>query len=153
MLEAAKLSDIPRIVALGREMHAESSYRDQAFDGAKVGRLLAGLIQGAGVVFVARRGDNIIGGLAGGVTQNWFNDDLIGFEYGLFVSQQHRGIIAARALVTAFHSWCWMRGAVRIRMGITTGVHAESTAKFYRKLGMHDAGSFFDMENPNVPRS
>lgn len=146
MIRAAVHGDIPRLVELGALMHGESKYRAQTFDRDKVGRLLASLIAGDGVVFVAERGGLVVGGMAGGVAPNWFNDDLLGFEYALFVAPAARHGITAMKLVSAFTNWCALRGAKRLRVGITTGVQVENTAALYRALGYVDDGIFLSKE-------
>ncbi len=146
MIEAATIEDVPRLVELGALMHAEApNFCELPFSRVKVAQTLVGLIQGGGVVFVARRGGEIVGGIAGGVAPNWFNDELQGFELAVFLAPEARHGLTAMRLVRAFFIWCQARGARRVRMGITTGVHTDSTARFYRALGMQDAGVFFDM--------
>lgn len=147
MIEVATIEDVPRLVDLGAVMHAESPrFREQPFSRVKVAQTLVGLIQGRGVVFVARRDGQIVGGMAGGVAPNWFNDELQGFELAVFLAPEARHGLTAMRLVRAFFLWCRARGARHVRMGITTGVHTDSTARFYRALGMQDAGVFFDMD-------
>jgi GNAT superfamily N-acetyltransferase len=146
MLEVATLLDIPRIVDLGQQLHDTSDYRDIPFNRAKVGYLMASLIQGAGVVFVHRRDGEIVGGIAGAVAEHWFSDELHGFEFSFFLEPSARHGITALRLVRAFENWCRLRGAKSIRMGITTGINQEGTAGFYRHIGFKDAGVLFQLE-------
>lgn len=145
-VEVATPDDAPRLAALGWEMHQESSYRDQPYDEAKVRTLMMRLIGGAGVVFVVRRDGQIVGGIAGGVTENWFNDERIAFEYGLFIEPAARHGITAMRIVLAFCKWCEIKGARRVRVGITTGVQVEGTAALYRMCGFVDDGVFLTKE-------
>jgi GNAT superfamily N-acetyltransferase len=146
MVEAATLLDIPRLVELGAAMHAESSYAGRDFDRVKVGQLLAALIAGGGVVFVVRRDGEVVGGMAGGVAPQWFGNDLTGFDYGLFLIPQARHGTLALRLIRAFEVWCRIKGAKDIRLGITTGVRPEGTARLYQSAGYSDGGLLFHKE-------
>lgn len=146
MIRAATLDDLPRLVMLGAAMHAESTYRDQPFVAEKVANLLGALINGAGVVFVSTRDDVVMGGMAGGVATNWFNDEQVAFEYGLFMSPAARHGMSALKLVSAFDKWLQLKGVKRSRVGITTGVNVDGTAALYRSLGYVDSGVFLTKE-------
>lgn len=144
MIRPATLEDIETIVEIGKVMHQESSYRDLPYDCEKVGALMGGLIDGNyGVVFVAENGGEIIGGIAGGVTQFWFCDESHGFDYCFFVHPEHRGGSAAFRLLLAFELWCKRMGAKYMDIGITTGVNIDKTTRFYEKMGFVSSGCFF----------
>lgn len=144
MIRVATLDDIERIVELGGCLHAESSYGELPFDSVKVSNLMAGLIGGGyGVVFVAEKAGEIIGGIAGGVTEFWFCDELHGFDYSFFVHPEHRGGSAAFRLLLAFESWCKNMGAKQMDIGITTGIHVDKTTRFYEKMGFVKSGQLF----------
>lgn len=146
MVEPATLLDIPRIVQLGQLLHETSTYRAIPFNPEKVGRLMATLIDGAGVVFVTRREGQIVGGIAGGVTAHWFSDELHGFEYSFFIEPGARHGITALRLIRALEHWCKARGAKSLRMGITTGINETGTGNFYRHVGFEQAGTLFQLE-------
>lgn len=146
MIEVAKLEDVIRIVDLGELLHQESTYRGIPYSRPKVAILMTKLIAEDGVVFVAKKDGVIVGGIAGGVTEHWFSDEKVGFEYSFFLAKEARNGITAIRLIRAFASWCSLRGAKAMKMGITTGINAERTAEFYRSLGMKDDGVLFQME-------
>lgn len=146
MIRPASPSDVPRLVALGAEMHADSSYRDQPYMPEKVADLMHRLIGGAGVVFVSERAGEVVGGMAGGVAPNWFNDEAVAFEYGLFMQKKARQSTAAARLIDTFCYWAKARGAKRLRVGITTGVQVEGIARLYRSRGFADSGLFLTKE-------
>lgn len=146
MIRPARFEDIPRLVELGTMLHQQSSYADMPFDRVKVAGFLASLIGGAGVLFVEDRDGVVIGGLAGGITEQWFSSEKVAFDYSFFIEPSHRGGITAIALIKAFIAWARIKGAARITMGITTGINVEATSKFYRRLGFKDVGPLFSME-------
>jgi GNAT superfamily N-acetyltransferase len=146
MIRAATLADTVHIVDIGEALHEESTYREIPYSRDKVIVLIRSLIQGAGVVFVAEKEGQIVGGIAGGVTSHWFSDELTGFEYSFFVLPEHRHGLVAMKLLLAMKAWCTAKGAKTLRIGITTGINVEGTARFYRHMGFRDAGNLFEME-------
>lgn len=146
MIAAAKLEDVIRIVDLGEMLHQESTYRDIPYSRQKVAALMTKLIAEDGVVFVSKKDGVVVGGIAGGVTPYWFSDELVGYEYSFFLEPGSRHGISALKLINAFKAWCKARGAKRLRMGITTGINADGTARFYRMAGFSDAGALFETE-------
>jgi len=146
MIEVGKIEDVDRMVELGALMHAESDYRSIPYDRYKVSALLRRLMTQDGVVFVVRQGGEIVGGIAGGVTEYWFSEEKVGYEHALFMRPDTRNGIMAIRLIKALKAWCKLQGAKELRMGITTGVHVEATARLYRSQGAKDAGLFFVME-------
>lgn len=139
MIRPAKLEDLPMLVSLGYEMHLESRFSHERYDAEKVEKLLRSLIEGDGVIFVADHDGEIVGGFAGGITQRWFNDTKVAFDYGLFVREGKRNGIIAMRLVSAFKSWADIFGAV-VECGIVSGVHPESTERMYHAIGFDRVG-------------
>jgi len=146
MIRPATLTDVLQIVEIGEALHEESTYRDIPYSSDKVIGLMRSLIQGGGVVFVAEKDGQVVGGIAGGVTSHWFSDELTGFEYSFFVLPEHRHGLVAMKLLLAMKAWCTAKGAKTLRIGITTGINVEGTARFYRHMGFRDAGNLFEME-------
>lgn len=145
-VEVATPEDAAEIAALGQILHDTSSYAAIPYRPAKVEALMRNLASGAGAVFVVRKDGEIVGGIAGSVAEHWFSDELLGFEYSFFVREDVRHGLTAVKLMSAFTIWCKARGAKRVRVGITTGINVEGTAKLYRHIGFSDLGPLFEME-------
>lgn len=146
-VEVATPEDAPRIAELGELLHDTSSYADIPYNRAKVEALMRTLTAGGdNVVFVVRREGVIVGGIAGSVSAQWFSDEKLGYEYSFFVEPSARNSGSAVKLLSAFKTWCAMRGAKKVRIGITTGIQEEITGKFYRRMGFQDAGALFQWE-------
>lgn len=146
MIRAATHDDIPRLVELGQLLHDTSSYASSGINPEKVATLLGQLIDGLGVVFAAEVGGEVVGGFAGAITEQWFSDDLIAFDYSLFIEPDKRHGLTALKLILAFQNWAKAKGAKEIRMGITTGMNVEGTSRLYRHLGFKYVGPLFQME-------
>lgn len=146
MIRPATNDDIPRIIELGHLLHQTSSYASMTFDPGMAASFIESLISGLGVVFVADVGGVIVGGIAGGITEQWFSSDLLAFDYSFFIDPKVRSGITATRLMLTFTEWARLKGAKNIQIGITTGINEEGTARFYRSLGFVDSGLFFNKE-------
>ncbi|MCK3849941.1 GNAT family N-acetyltransferase [Pseudomonas sp. W2Jun17] len=146
MIRPAKHSDVPRLIELGTLLHSTTSYSTMNFCPVKSAAFLHELINGQGVVFVAEVRGEVVGGMAGGVIDQWFSNDLIAYDYSLFVEPSKRnGVIAVR-LIQTFKEWARLKGAKQIYMGIGTGVSVEGTTRLYESQGLRNIGPLLMME-------
>ncbi len=139
MIRVATTADIPRILELGHLLHATTSYSAKAIVPEKVAAFLEALISGDhGVIFLAEQGGEVVGGLMGGLTDQWFNHDLIAYDYSFFLVPGH-GFSAVK-LMRAFELWAKARGASEIYMGIGTRVGVDGTVRLYESMGFEHFG-------------
>jgi len=146
MIRPAKHSDVPRLIELGTLLHATTSYSTMSFCPDKSAAFLHELINGQGVVFVAEVRGEVIGGMAGAVTDQWFSNDLIAYDYSVFVEPSKRNGVIAIRLIQAFKEWAKIKGAKQIYMGIGTGVSVEGTTRLYESQGLRSIGPLLMME-------
>lgn len=147
MIRVATESDIHRIVELGEMLHQESDeYRDIEYDRLKVAETMLALIRAEGVIFLYESGGEVLGGIAGGMSEFWFSRERIAGDFSLFVHPDHRHGMIAVKLSLAFHNWARLMGARRVQMGITTGINTEGTARLYQSLGMKKVGILFQKD-------
>ena len=146
MIRPAKHSDVPRLIELGTLLHATTSYSTMSFCPDKSAAFLHELINGQGVVFVAEVRGEVVGGMAGAVTDQWFSNDLIAYDYSLFVEPSKRNGVIALRLIQAFQEWAKLKGAKQIYMGIGTGVSIEGTTRLYESQGLRNIGPLLMME-------
>jgi GNAT superfamily N-acetyltransferase len=147
MIRAAKHSDVPRLIELGTMLHKISSYSSMAFSPEKAEAFLHELINGQnGVVFVAEISGLVVGGMAGGIVDQWFSDELIAYDYSIFIEPSRRSGITATRLVLAFEEWARIRGARHVQLGIGTKLNVEGTSKLYQSLGFEVFAPLFQKE-------
>ncbi|WP_431482237.1 GNAT family N-acetyltransferase [Pseudomonas solani] len=147
MIRTATHDDIPRLIELGTLLHGISSYAKVGFEPEKASRFLAHLIDDrGGVVFVSEKDGVVVGGLAGGLTDEWFSSELVAYDYSVFVEPAHRNGYIAIKLIRAFETWAKSMGAVRVHMGIGTSMHVEGTTRLYEALGFSFFGPMFVKE-------
>jgi len=146
MLDIAKTEDIPRLVDLGRAMHAESRFAMIPFDDEKVHSLFANLISGTGIVFVYKRESEIVGFGLFSTGEIFFGRALLAFELGVFILPEYRGGMGAVRIIGAARQWAIERGAVMLDLGITTGVTEDRSGQFYQSMGAQRVGALFSMD-------
>lgn len=147
MIRPATPADIPQMLALGEAMHAESRYARMAWCTPKVCGLLDMLIASDdGLVLVAERGGEIVGGFMGMVSEHYFSRDKVATDFALFIAPDRRGGIAASRLLQAYREWAQARGAVSVQLGVTTGVNTEDTARLFERCGFERVGVLFEFK-------
>src|SRR5262245_44982824 len=108
MIRRATMEDVPRLVALGAQLHAESPrWSRLQFDTEKVETLLIALVtQSFGFAWVACDEDgHVIGGLLAEIGEHWSSRDLVAQELSFFVEPGKRGALAAARLIATLDAW------------------------------------------------
>ncbi|RKG35182.1 GNAT family N-acetyltransferase [Acinetobacter guerrae] len=146
ILRVANLSDIPILVQFGELFIAESpNYQEREYDPEKVASHYKTLLKD-GLLLVVENDGQVVGGFAGGIGKDWFNDQKIAFDYVLYVKPEHRKTRVAYMLVDGFIRWAQLNGASRIQVGTTTGVESKGCIRLYGHFGLKQYGTLLDME-------
>lgn len=141
----ATLADVEAIVQLGKHLQQSSAYADKGFSEAKAKSVVAMMVDSeSDNAFVAEDDQQIIGFFLGGLTYEWFSDDLLGFDYSVYVTPAKRNGRTAIKLFKAFEAWAKAKGAIRMQAGITTNINIEGNRRFYHFLGYEDGGVLFE---------
>lgn len=144
-LRMATPDDLPAIVVLGRVMHQESSFAPMDYDVDRVKETISDLMNKSQFVVVAEdTNGEVIGGMAGMVTQSWFGNDMVANDLALFIHPDHRGGLMVVRLVKAFVHWAKLAGAKQIRPGVVSG--SRTAEALYDRLGFTRCGATFCME-------
>lgn len=132
---------MPELLAMARELVAEGRFAPFGFIESRVRETFEPLIDGAGVIFVAEEAGRIVGGMACGISRDWFSEVPLTFEYGLYTRAGHRGGMAGARMIAAYLTWASaLAPVVNINAGVTSGIHQERTIALYiavaRRLGI-----------------
>lgn len=142
MIRPATHDDLGALLVLAEQMHGESRFARRRFSLDKMARLFATLIDSEdGLVLVAERNGEIVGGFAGYVAEDWFGPDRMSGDFGLFVDPRSRGLSTAAGLIKGYVAWAQARGVAQPEVGISTGVHTETTTRLYEALGFERIGN------------
>lgn len=144
-LRMATHDDLADICVLGRVMHDESTFAPMNYDVNRVKETISDLIDKSQFVVVAE-GTNgeLIGGMAGMVTQSWFGSDMVATDLAVFIKPDQRGGMVAIKMMRAFVQWAKLAGARQIRPSVHTG--DERAEKLFERLGFARCGASFVME-------
>ncbi len=146
MIRNAVLEDIPQMLALGVEMHAESMYAPFEFDHSKVADLMTALIQtNAGICIVAEVEGEILGGFIGSVYPHWFGNELQASDYALFIAKRHRQGSTAGRLIKEYIQQAKAQGAKQIMLANSTGYEPERVARLFEVFGFKRRGYVFEL--------
>lgn len=143
MIREATHDDLPSLLALGARMHAESPrFSRLTFSGARLRQTLAALIDSPqGFLWVGVFDDMVVGGMAGIAAPHWASDDLVASDLALFIHPDFRGGMLPVRLVNRYLWWARTEVKATLRqLGITTGVHTETTARLYERMGLTRCG-------------
>lgn len=137
MIRAATLEDIPALVELGRQLHAESPrWSRLAYSAEKVAALVHYLITSSdGFAWVAVRRGAIVGYLIALIDAHWCSDDRVAQELSFFVRSDARGALYAARLIAVLDAWAEMKGAKWCQVGISTGIDVKRAVRLYQRLG------------------
>lgn len=147
MIRDAIPADVPQLIALGRLMAIESPrYSRLTYSPEKLDRLFRSLIESPdGYLVLAEQRGEIVGVMAGVVTDHWMAEERIATDFGVFVRADSRRGGDAACMVRGFVEWAIAAGAAEIDFGISTGIEVEQTARFYHRLGLRQFGLMFEV--------
>lgn len=146
MIREATLDDIPRLLELGQVMHQESPvYNAFPLNEDRVVGFLSYLINSDdGCVFVAIQDGEVIGGMAGIVSEHLWSDIRLAYDIGWFFLPEHRGHLTSIRILQAFLEWAKSK-AEQIMIMNTSGVNTERILPLYEKQGFKKAGAILYM--------
>lgn len=137
MIRLATTADIRAMVALGREVHAQSRFAAHPYSESDASLTALEMIRAShGCALVADHGGSIEGFLLGGVMPCFFGPTRVASDLVTYARRPGDGV----RLVREFIRWAKARGCEEIEMGISGGINPERTSQLYEKLGMPKIG-------------
>ncbi|MDE0408367.1 MAG: GNAT family N-acetyltransferase [Alphaproteobacteria bacterium] len=92
----------------------------------------------------AELGGRVIGGLIGAIGAHYHSPALGASLQGLYVLPEHRGSLAAVKLLHGFRRWAKGHGAVRMYVGVTSGIDIARTDRLLKRLGFRVTGGNYE---------
>lgn len=136
MVRRATVMDIDVLIEMGRGFLAYSAYGQSVpFDQDQMARGLCAVLD-AGVIFVAEKDGEIIGGIAGCMSALWFSPSTkIATEMAWWMKPEHRGSKLAIKLLREFERWGKERGASHVVMSDLVIEGGTPAGQLFEKLG------------------
>lgn len=145
MLRQMTEADIPFVVDLLREMHAQAvNYRALEYSPDRVGEVCRQVIE-TGYAVVYEVDGKIVGVMGGLVYQPAFSRDLMAADMVLYFRPDNRGIAPIRTVVD-YIRWAKSMGVKIISVGVTAGVDDSHAVRFYEDMGFRQSGYQLKME-------
>jgi GNAT superfamily N-acetyltransferase len=138
MIEVYRHTLFSVVEALARAMRDEGSFKSNSWNPTK----LEAMLESPDVFCALIKDDQhqYYGGIIGMVSEQFFGNDIIACDLGLFILPSKRGTSAAPRLIQAFEHWAKERGATEIHLGQTTGVEVDRTRRLYEAMGYEVVG-------------
>ena len=132
--------DLAARVAMARRVYEE---RDDGlpYDEDMVRRALERrLKKPGGCLLQAELDGRVIGGVVGSIGPHYHSPALGALLESFYVLPEHRGSIAFVKLLHGFRRWARTNGAVRMYVGVTSGVDIARTDRLLKRLGFEPTG-------------
>lgn len=131
------VDDLPTIISLAQQMHAESTYAGYTFDYDKALNIARHiLVSTKHCAFVAESSDEeVFALLVAYVDEFFFSKDLQAQDYLVYAAPSRRGSSAVVRLIEMYEAWAKDVGAKRICLGVSAGINDDRVRKLYSRLG------------------
>lgn len=129
--------DVPVLLDLAREAHAESWYADFAFDAGKAERTIHAALEAddALPLVVETANGQIAGFFLAAITEHYFSRCRFACDVVIYVAPAHRGGPAFAKMIQAYEAWCRIKGVEEVVLGFSSGSMGEKVSAMYRRLG------------------
>jgi ribosomal protein S18 acetylase RimI-like enzyme len=147
----ATSEDLPRIVALAKEMHAETSFRTLSFNEAKAAtETLSSILNPGMLVVVAEDRGKIVGIIAVYLDRPYFSDDLVVYDHIWYVSPEARGSLVGPRLLKIASEWARQCGAKAVFVTLGSDVSQDRVGKLVERLGYSRLGGYYRKDIDSV---
>ncbi len=135
-------ADIAARVALARRAWEEMDDRELTFDGELVRQTIERKMAQPEkhCLLQADCGGRVVGALMGVVERHYHSPAVGASIFSWYVLPEYRGSLAAIRLLHGFRRWAKRRGAVRLYVGVTSGIGIARTDRFLKRLGFRVRG-------------
>jgi ribosomal protein S18 acetylase RimI-like enzyme len=137
--------DALQILELGKQLHQESHFRDEPFDGQRCWNLLGSTISNPTERFIAFDSE-YRGFILLGMSEHFFSGKKIASDYCFYVKPEHRGSTVAWRLLLEARKWAAENKAISLTIFHNTGIDIDKAQRLFTKLGFDMKGYIFTQE-------
>jgi GNAT superfamily N-acetyltransferase len=143
--------DLPALLALSKEMHAETSFRTLSFSDAKTATEILSAILNPNMLFVvAEDRGQILGMIAAYLDRPYFSEDLVVYDHVWFVGKESRGSMVGPRLLKYVAEWARLCGAKSVFVTLGSDVSQERVGKLVERLGYSRLGGYYRKDIDSV---
>lgn len=137
-------ADLPQIMRLAREMHAETSFRTLTFDEAKAATEVMSNIMNPDVfACVAEDRGQIVGIVSAFLSQPYFSQDIVAYDHIWYVGKEARGTFVGPRLLKLLAEWAGLCRAKAVFVTLGSDVSQERVGKMVERLGYSRLGGYY----------
>ena len=143
-------ADLPEIVRLAKEMHAETSFRTLSFDEAKsAAEIMSCMTNPTNFVCVAEDNGRLVGLVSVYLTTPYFSNDRVVYDHIWYVAKEARGSLVGSRLLKYVSQWSELQEAKAVFLTLGSDINADRVGKLAELHGYHLLGGFYrkDVEN------
>lgn len=145
-IRTATRNDLPALIDIGQDMHAESRYRAYTYDPDRLEQTLKIVLDDELSLVAEAEDGRIVGAFIAFVTPQFFGSDLMSSDLALYIVPEFRQGRLALRLLTEYICRARERGVTDIRVGNSTDVESERVGRLYESLGFRRVGGLYAME-------
>lgn len=143
--------DLPAIMALAKEMHAETSFRTISFSEPKAAtEILSCILNPNMLVAVAEDQGQIVGIIAAFLDSPYFSEDLVVYDHIWYVGKEARGSMVGPRLLKHVAEWARLCGAKAVFVTLGSDVSQERVGKLVERLGYSRLGGYYRKDIDSV---
>ena len=136
--------DLPQIMRLAKEMHAETSFKTLSFDEAKAAtEIMSCLMNPNMFVCVAERDGNLVGIVAAYLSAPYFSEDRVVYDHIWYVGKEARGTPVGPRLLKLLTEWAGLCRAKAVFVTLGSDVSQERVGKLVERLGYSRLGGYY----------
>jgi len=147
----ASPEDLPALMALAKEMHAETSFRTLSFSEPKAAsEILSCILNPNMLVAVAEDRGKIVGIIAAYLDSPYFSEDLVVYDHIWYVEKEARGSMIGPRLLKHVAEWARLCGAKAVFVTLGSDVSQERVGKLVERLGYSRLGGYYRKDIDSV---
>jgi GNAT superfamily N-acetyltransferase len=140
-IRPATEKDIPQLLELGAQFHAESSYRTISLNIEKLEKFYRHQINHEdALLLVSERDQKLQGYFTASIQEYFFSTEKLAFDLSHYVLPAFRGSPIIIRFIKIYQDWCALKGASEATVSVSTGINPDKASRLYSRLGFELSG-------------
>lgn len=143
--------DLPALLALSKEMHAETSFQTLSFSDSKTAaEIMSSTLDPKMLFVVAEEQGKIVGMICAYLDSPYFSDDLVVYDHVWYVGKETRGSMVGPRLLKYVTDWARLCGAKAVFVTLGSDVSQDRVGKLVERLGYVRLGGYYRKDIKSV---
>ena len=143
--------DLPALLALAKEMHAETSFQTLSFSDSKAAtEIMSCTLNPKTLSVVAEEQGKIVGMICAYLSTPFFSEDLVVYDHVWYVGKEARGSMVGPRLLKCVTEWARLCGAKSVFVTLGSDVSQDRVGKLVERLGYGRLGGYYRKDIESV---